>query len=207
MQLKIILNTFIFSLILFTITCCNGKLKNEDISDVREIYIIKSLDTKKEYNDTNTLTIVEFYLDYNILLVDSLKDIYYHKKRFYCLYGRDSFVRLPYFRNLQPEYFKKSKIVEEVINLILRDSIRPKRVYIACNQDTIVDERYFQMKKLFIKNNIAVSTRKLTEEESIVLNSILNKKEYKPENINWKRTLGVPEINVFNKKLEIVNEH
>lgn len=173
----------------------------------KEIYIIKSLDTNKICNDTNTLTVVEFYLDYNIIIVDSLKDIYYHKKRFYCLYGRDSFVKLPYFRNLQPEYFLKRKKIDEIINLILSDSIRPKRVYIACNRDTIVDERYFQMKKLFIQNNIAVSTRKLTEEEDVVLSSIQNKKKYKPENIIWKRTLGVPEMKDINKNLEIENDY
>lgn len=50
------------------------------------------------------------------------------------------------------------------------------------------------MKKTLKEKGISVSTRPLTEEESEVLSSILNKKEYLPESINWSNTLSAPLI-------------
>ena len=182
---------------LFSFACCQRQENNDSILEKEEVFIIKHFDQNESFQsslaDTLQMYRIEYYLDYNIILIDTISDIYYHKKRFYCLTGLEMRNNLPFFRNLQPEYFQKNTSITEILNQVLSDSIKPERVYIAFNRDTIMDERYFQLKNLFIKNNIVVSTRNPTEEEDVVLSSIINNRKYKPEEIEWQRTQYVPE--------------
>lgn len=198
-----------FFLFIFSFACCQCQVNNENISVKKEVYVIKHIDKNNSIDSITGDTIlfsIEFYFDYNIILVDTIPDIYYHKKRFYCLTGSEFGNKLPYFRNIQPEHFQKNTNITDILNQILSDTIRPKRLYIAYNHDTILDERYFQMKKSIIKNNIAVSTRNLTEEEEVIISSIHNKRKYKPEDINWQRTLYVPGDKLLkNRKLKLKN--
>jgi len=186
-----------FLILLFSFACCQRQENNDSILEKEEVFIIKHFDQNESFQsslaDTLQMYRIEYYLDYNIILIDTISDIYYHKKRFYCLTGLEMRNNLPFFRNLQPEYFQKNTSITEILNQVLSDSIKPERVYIAFNRDTIMDERYFQLKNLFIKNNIVVSTRNPTEEEDVVLSSIINNRKYKPEEIEWQRTQYVPE--------------
>lgn len=191
-----------FLILFFSFVCCQSQESNDSIPGKEEVFIIKHFDQNERFQsilaDSLEFYRIEYYFDYNIILIDTIPDIYYHKKRFFCLTGREMRNNLPFFRNLQPEYFQKNMSITEILNQVLSDSIRaesvyPKRVNIAYNRDTIMDERYFQLKNLFIKNNIAVSTRNPTEEEDVILRSIINNRKYKPEEIEWQRTQYVPD--------------
>ena len=191
--------TYCILILFMLLSCSHNRTENE------RIYIIQY----KMPNDTigsDSLPIEyfkEFYLDYNIILFDSMPEIYYHKKRFFCLPGMEQENKaLPYFRNLKPDYFLNINNLNEIKETILADTVRPKWIYLAYNKDTIRDKRYFELKTFFTNNNINVSTRKITEEEEVILTSIMNGKKYEPHLIDWKNTSNVPnfrdEMRLFN---------
>ena len=135
----------------------------------------------------------EFYFDYNIILIDSIGSIYFHKKRFYCLTGSDVWNNtLPVFRNLKSDYFEKLDEIELLLNEILDSENETERVYLISNKDTISDTRYFKLKQNLLENGIKVSTRLITEEETVIMTTILKNMEYNPNEINWERTLSIP---------------
>ena len=180
----------IFTVLTVSCTCChNGNIENE------EVYVIQ-YKTTNDTIDSDGLPheyFTEFYLDYNIILFDSIQEIYYHKKRFLCLTGMErENKKLPYYRNLKPEYFLKINNINEIKEVILADTIKPKWIYLAYNEDTIRDKRYFELKTFFTNNNIHVSTRKTTEEEDVILTTIMNGEKYEPHLIDWKNTSNVP---------------
>lgn len=199
-----------FIIVSFFVTSCYFEHQEKKERENRESYVIKVADTNRIRYDSLTgeeiIPIRAYYFDYNIILIDSLDEIYYHKQRFFCLTGREIPNNLPFFRNLKPEYFNKSKNLGELLNQISIDSIPAKNVYLVANTDTIYDNRYFKLKKELIRKGIRVSTRKLTEEENAIITAVLNQKKYKPEEIRWENTLSVPED--FYGEFEIdIEEH
>lgn len=163
-----------------------------------------SISTCDKSNNIDTLFIREFYFDYNIIFIDSISKIYFHKKQFYCRNGNDFNNNLPYFRNLKPDYFKVSLNNSELLKIIISEENITKRVYLISNTDTITDKRYFDLKSQLFKVGIKSSTRKLTEEEDEIMKSIIYKKHYNPEKVKWKSTLNVPTD--FSEKIEITDE-
>lgn len=158
-------------------------------------YIIKKANSKPRIDSLTGKPIQfirEFYFDYNIILIDTLSSSYFHKKRFYCLTSNDIWNNsLPIFRNLKPEYFEKAETVEMVLKRILENDEKVESVYLISNKDTISDTRYFKLKQDLTENGINVSTRVITEEERVIITSILEKRKYNPDEINWEKTLNV----------------
>ena len=195
-------------LILVTLFGCQNEHQMRT-SENSEIYVIRSVpeDTQNDSMSNGTITFREFYFDFNIILIDSISEIYFHKKHFYCLTGTNPNNKLPHFRNLKPEYFQTSKNTSELIKLILKEIQNPERVYLISSNDTIRDKRYFDFKDNLSENGIKSSTRTLTEEEVVIMKSILQKAEYRPENIIWERTLNVPNEfeDEINDEIEIID--
>lgn len=188
-------------LILIILISCQNEQKLKTLKD-SEIYVIK---TSSPYDKDDSFKFREFYFNYNIIMIDSIPEIYYHKKRFNCLTGTEPNNTLPNFCNLKPENFLASNNTSELIKIIVNDSEIPKRVYLISSNDTITDNRYFDLKTQLEKHNIKTSTRVWTEEEEEIMKSILKKINYRPENINWEKTLNVP--NEFNSEIEIIEEN
>ncbi|MDL2311921.1 hypothetical protein LJC68_03475 [Bacteroidales bacterium OttesenSCG-928-B11] len=183
---------------LFSFFSCNTNDKKNENED---FYVIKHKDYSKV--DTDEISImVEYYFDYNIILLDSISDIYYHKKRWGCRTGREFNGNLPYFGFLQPKDFIKTEDLDNLKGRVLADMLSDStetshRVGLICNKDTIRDKRYFELKKFFLSNDIGVSVRKTTEEENAILESIMERKEYEPYLIEWKNTFGAPDSSFY----------
>lgn len=180
----------IIFLTLTIIGCGNNHHRLE--KDIQQ-YVIKKAKHKVNIDSIteNPIPFIkEFYFDYNIILVDTLRSIYFHEKRFYCLTGSDVWNNsLPIFRNLKPDYFEKEDKIELVLNRIIKSKKEIERVYLISNKDTISDDRYFELKQKLIENKIGVSTRLMTEEEIAVLSSILENRKHNPIEVDWKSTL------------------
>ena len=184
---------FLFTLTVF-ISCTKTSTRSTE-NDNLEYYVVKTIDSSFYKSHPNT-PFVDFYGDLNILLIDSLKEIYFHKKRWLCMTGSQEKNILPHFRFLKPEYFEKTSNLNTIIDSVMAfksDLDYPTFVYISTNNDTIYDKRYFELKQQFIKKKISVGTRKITEEESNIIISILKHKEYDPIEIIWKSTIDVPD--------------
>lgn len=182
---------------------CSSNNANHDHNLTKEnIFIIdKDRPFKNSISspDTNTIVITEYYFDYNVLLIDTLKELYYSTLPFYCLAGREienNF--LPYYVGFDKNSFQKSDDTYALINLISRDSSEDKTVYLVSNTDTIRDERYFEIKDSLKGKGIWVSTITLTEEEEEILRAILTKVDYEPEKVLWDKTIDLPKD--FTKK-------
>lgn len=179
--------------LLLTMLACNNI--NSQYKGKDQIYIIQKAKSKLSIDSLtdNTIQLIrDFYFDYNIILIDTLRSVYFHKKKFLCLSGHENLNNsLPFFINLKPKFIEKSRTIEMVLKRVLENEKKVERVYLISNVDTIYDSRYFKLKKYLIRNGIKVSTRVISEEERFVMTSILEKKEYKPDKINWKKTLNV----------------
>lgn len=186
--------TYLFILILAN--SCQNHSSSQNISDDSD-----SISTSDKSDNKNTLFVREFYFDYNIIFIDSISKIFFHKARFYCATGEDFNNNLPYFRNLKPDYFEVALNTSELLKIIINDENITEHVYLISNNDTITDQRYFHLKSQLLKHGIKSSKRKLTEEEDEIMKSIIYKKEYNPEKVKWKSTLNVPTD--FLEKIEI----
>ena len=189
----------LITLFLLSIIGCRQLEQEKDVLNESNIYVIKH-NYEKLQDDSIDFIIREFYFDYNIILIDSLPEIFYHKKHFYCLYGAELNNAEPYYRNLKVECFQSVLRPDDLILLLQNDSIRPRSIYLISNKDSIRDNRYFEIKKQLLENDIRVSTRLLTEEENLIMTSIINDEEYKPEESVWKNTLYLPEDFKVNKE-------
>jgi len=190
-------------LIIF-ISCQNEQKLNS--LKTSEIYFVRSSNSfNKGYSTENTITFRDFYFDYNIILIDSISSIYYHIKPLNCMSGTKPNNEFPNFCNLKPENFLTVKSISDLMKIILTNSEIPERIYLISNNDTIRDIRYFKLKDQLSNHDIKTSTRVLTEEEEEIMKSILKNTDYRPENINWVRTLNVP--SEFNSEIEIIEEN
>ena len=200
-----IFTILIGTILLYFLTSCNNENINYYDKANDEIFIIKDKQNKSNIDSPSSEIIVNtvFYLDYNIILFDSLPTCFIHKKRFVCHELVENNY-LPLFEYLKPEYFMKLDNSSEILKIINSDTLKIENVYIAYNHDTIRDSKYFNLKRELEEENIQVSTRRITEEELFILNSIFNKEVYQPDKLIWKRTLNVP-----NKELLIsfINEN
>lgn len=190
---KFLLVTIILSLIFGCGTVSMEKAETED-----ETFIIKKGDTNRIRIDSVTGDTIDFmrvfYFDYNIILIDTVPSVYYHKGFSYCDASYPFNNILPFYAFMDVDDFYKCASAKHMVDIILKDSSFSKdRLYIVSNKDTIRDKRYFLLKNTFLANNIKISTRVLTEEETYIMKAILTGKEYCPENIQWKRTLEVPD--------------
>lgn len=192
-------NKIVFSILigLLSFIGCEStsKKKNDDIT---EYFIIKRPDLAKiQFNHKTGDTIhsiIDFYFDYNIILIDTINEIYYHGDRVQCMTGYQMNNILPFFAFMNKEYFKKCISIEQVKNIIDKDSSFTSRwIYLVTNRDTINDKRYFSLKKMMLAKNIKISTRLITEEEEAILKAIINNSEYRPEEMEWHSTIGVPD--------------
>ena len=136
------------------------------------------------------LIIVNYYHDINIILIDSLSQIYYHRKRFVCggCMGEQKQSILPQFVGLEPKRLIRIDSSKKIVKEILQDEEVPKRVYLVSNKDTITDSRYFEIKKVLIEQGIKISTRLLTEEEANVLQCVLDNRAYNTSDFSWSET-------------------
>jgi len=163
MKIKII---SIFFLIIF-FSCQEGH--NRKGSENLEIFIVTNSNQQNDSLNNTKNVYREFYSDLNIIFIDSIPEIYYHRKRIYCLTGSEPNNTLPFFRNLKPEYFKTSQSTLELRDLVLKENLKHKRIYLISNKDTIRDKRYFDLKNKLIDKGILTSTRTLTEEETVII--------------------------------------
>ena len=179
-----------FLLIIF-LACCLFSCK-QNTSEER----IRVLDTSMSWlNDIDTTMFlgVNWYAPYNIILLDSVSDIYFYGLSFTHSFNNEI---LPAFHLLRPQYFEKTddlgKIKEVVLARVLSGRTN-KWIYLIYNRDTIRDKRYFILEDFFESKGIRVSTRMPTEEENAVLNSIMRGEKYKPHLIEWRNTVSVPD--------------
>lgn len=138
------LRTIYFISFCFLITCCNNTEKVIAEFEEEEVYVIKEvIINSNEVDPISGEEIIDlgpvFYLDYNIILIDTIPNFYYHKQEYFCFTGYPQNNNLPYFVNLQPENFHQNEGVRGIVNIILNDSTRTEQVYIAYNKDTITD--------------------------------------------------------------------
>lgn len=127
-------------------------------------------------------------------MIDSIDDIFYYKVQFHCYSGSDELSdTLPSYQGFRPSQFNVTEDATRIIEFINQDSTEDIRINIAHNMDSIVDYRYFDLKRRLLEDIIAVSTRLITEEEDHIVYSILNNKEYNPKLINWKSTIYFPD--------------
>lgn len=194
-----------YSLLLFiflvSITGCQNIQRFDDSSDQAFYVIQAATQDQNSASSSGTIRFRIFYFDYNIILIDSIPEIYYHGKRFYCKTGAEPNNQMPFFYHFTPDDFHPVEKVPDLMHVILSDSVIPQRVYLISNTDTIRDAKYFELKARFAQCNIKTSTRFITEEEEEIMKSILNNTIYRPENINWNHTLYVPDD--FNSEIEI----
>lgn len=193
-----IMSSFLLVIILISIFFGCGTISKKKLENNDESFIIKKGDTNRIRIDSVTGDTIEFmrvfYFDYNIILIDSVPDVYYHKDFFHCYTDYPLNNILPFYAFMDVDDFYKCASAKEMEDIILKDSSFSRdRLYIVSNKDTIRDKRYFLLKNTFLANNIQISTRVLTEEESYIMKAILTRKEYCPENIQWKKTLEVPD--------------
>jgi len=183
---KLLISIFAFVLLILCLFSCNTNTSEE-------IYIIKYGNPADR--DTNEEVHVQYYAGYNIILFDSIPDIFYHRIRswpHHHWYG-DAYGFVPDFFFLRPLYFEKDTNLDKIKEVVLAEVLERAHpwVYLIYNQDTIRDKRFFALKDFFESNNIHVSVRKPTEEENYILISILSGKEYEPHLIEWKNTVNV----------------
>lgn len=195
-----------FSLIILLFTGCHSGFNTDSNRNNIEYYIIRDADTNKIRIDPKTgdsiefmiEVMIDFYCPYNIILIDTLNEIYYHKKQFQCFTGYPENNSLPFYGFLKKEYFEKCSSVFEMEQIIMTDSLlHNRRVYLISNKDTISDKKYFSLRNALQNDSIKVSTRLLTEEEEEIMKSILNNFDYCPEKIIWHKTLMVPDEEIL----------
>ena len=88
------------------------------------MYVIKEvINNRNEIDPASGEEIVNlgpvYYLDYNIILIDTLPYFYYHKQEFFCFTGYPLNNILPYFVNLQ-------LVIEEMEEMINADLFEKK---------------------------------------------------------------------------------
>lgn len=136
----------------------------------------------------------DFYFEYNIILIDTIQEVFYHKDKIRCMTGYSWNNILPFYSFMNKDDFNKCASAKQIEDIILSDSSFSKGyIYIVSNRDTIKDKRYFLLKSSLQANKIKISTRNLTEEEEYIMKAILTKSDYNPERIQWKKTLQAPE--------------
>ena len=155
-----------------------------------------------------------FYFDYNFLF-DSSNNIFLHKKHPFMGFCDDGSCdkNFPPFMHLKPSDI--IQIDENFIDNFLRDSI-PKlndvaAIAIVSFYDTVKSKQANEMIHFLIKRNetrkpiIRWGVRKITEEESIVLDYKKRNKPYSPQKIKWSKKFSdiwaVPKKKYFNKVL------
>lgn len=202
-QLKIVL--ILISFFCFFFSSCFEKEKKEETCKYPKEYIFKqNKDTIRIDSATgDTITFMTtFYHDINIILIDSIKEIYYHKVGFFCMTGSNPNNIIPRFRGFEQEKFKKANNLKDLFQQITQDSCIIESIYLACNNDTINDERYFAIKEVVDKFNLFVSTRLITEEENAIMDAIIHNYTYNRRNINWENTSSV----FYFDKIKIIEE-
>jgi len=209
-----LLKTILFFLFILLFAACSSNSSENvvEISDSIPTYIIQKPDSFARIDSLTgdtTLVDIEYYYDFNIILIDSLSQIYYHRKRWVCggCVGNQLRSNLPDFIGLMPDQI----IREDSLNVVLRDlfinGANPKYIYLISNKDSIIDPRYFALKDSLLKRNIHVSTRLLTEEETNVLFCLLNNRVYHSDDYLWDSTnmMNVLEIDIKDEKLSKTN--
>lgn len=186
---------------------CKSSSK-ENTSSETEAFIIKkpSLETIQIDSITgDTIRIIrDFYFDFNIILIDTIDEVYYHKDIQREMTGCPWNNTLPIYSFMKKDDFFKCASTENIENIILNDTLFSRdNIYMVSNKDTIRDKRYFILKNLLLSNNIKISTRLLTEEEEHIMRAILNTCEYNPNDIHWEKTLNIPENNSNKNKKNV----
>ena len=177
---------------------CKQNVSEERIRVVDSSWI-DSIDT------SDAFFTVSWYAPYNIILLDSISDIYFHR-----VPRSPNFEGVgPHFYNLRPRNFEKTDDLIQIKEIVLAHMLleRSRRwIYLIYNQDTIRDRRYFILKDFFKNHDILVSTRRPTEEENAILNAIMSGQKYKPHLIEWKNTTNVPDTAWFLQELYWLNQ-
>ena len=179
-----------------SILSCSTPLSDNSAISKRDTipeYIIHKPDFSSHLDSISgdtILIIVNYYHDINIILIDSLPQIYYHRKRFVCggCMGEQKHPILPQFIGLNPERLIRIDSSKKILKEILKDEEAPKWVYLISNRDTITDSRYFELKEALINQGVNISTRLLTEEETNVLQCVLDKRGYNSSDFSWNET-------------------
>ena len=192
----LIMKYLIFVLVLLSFVSCNTPVSDNLVlskNDTIPKYINHKPDFSPQIDSISGDTIpiiIYYYHDINIILIDSLPQIYYHRKRFVCggCMGEQKYSILPQFIGLNPERLIRIDSLKNILEEILQGEEAPKWVYLILNKDTITDSRYIEIKEALIEYGINISTRLLTEEEVNVLQCVLDKRVYNPSDFSWNKT-------------------
>ncbi len=192
----LIMRYLIFVLVLLSFVSCNTPVSDNlalSKNDAIQKYIIQKTNFSPRIDSISGDTIsiiINYYHDINIILIDSLPQIYYHRKRFVCggCMGEQKYSILPQFIGLNPERLIRIDSLRNILKEILQGEEAPKWVYLVSNKDTITDSRYFENKEVLIEYGINISTRLLTEEEANVLQCVLDKRAYNSSDFSWNET-------------------
>jgi len=186
----------IFCSIWFFVACSrfDAKLEKNTIDSI-PLYVIKKPNLAARIDSLTGDTIpvfISYYFDFNIILIDSLPQIYYHKKKWVCsgCMGAvtDEMDKHPRLIGLQPDMLIEVDGIDRLSQKLFSEDTTPNSVYIVSNRDSIYDLRYFALKDSLMNKGIHVSTRLLTQEEANVLTCVINDTTYNPNNYPWEYT-------------------
>ncbi len=164
---------------LFFFISCSDQTKN-----INETFIVPNLTTKPPPP-------VDIYLPFNFI-VDSSGKIFYYQQQI--IFGSNDVVEeLPAFINLRPKDIVQipTNNIEDFIKLnILSNDNSEKLVAIALSVDTIKSAPLSKIRMMFndTSNHVKWLTRKVTQEEKIVLQYKEKNKNYYPSDISWDTT-------------------
>jgi hypothetical protein len=192
MNIQIFPQKFIIAMItmLILLGCRSSENINTLTTSSDSLYIVKMDTSLYEFNyNDSVITLREFYCDYNIILIDSLENIFYHKRKSHDLFPDPK----PSFIYLKIDDIKKTGSIKSMMKIIRSGKKNPARVYLISNNDTITDYRYFKIKSILKDQGIGVSSRILTEEENYIVQCKLLGRQYDPKNYLWKNTIYAPD--------------
>jgi hypothetical protein len=130
----------VFFLVFYSIVSCSDHgYQERNLQDNEMYYVIDQpyLEQNPDSIENDSIMFfTEFYFEYNILLIDTLSAIYYYKMPFYCLTGREIWNELkPYYVGMNPEWFRQSVRVDNIISVIIQDSTESINTYLASYAD------------------------------------------------------------------------
>lgn len=161
-----------YFLIIFVLVACGQKRKETPVQD------------KKDSIPTIVIKRYEFYNKLNIVVDDSTQKIYYHKYEplgWLCGTGLD--LSEPIFIDLSPEKLVQTNLqeLEKLSTNYERDTFN---LFIACSDS--LNPILKDVANIFLsRTRVYPRYRKLTEEETYVLQYKTRNKKYDPSKINW----------------------
>jgi hypothetical protein len=212
----------IIQLIILT-ACC----KNESIK--KEYFIISKNDSILNTKKKELMPGMEWY--YNMVIIfDSTDKVYMYQTRFLETYdptkkyiNLESVDKYPSYIGLRPEYLLAFdtdnfiRFIQSNNDIFKLDTLHPygnRFINIACNQDTIKNNAFYDLIKLITPmgetrkylGRVFYRIRMLTEEESNVLRYKRDNIKYYPENIKWSEHFITGNCSPFTDKYDSIEK-